>query len=244
MKNGAPDVPFISTTGGLRSNDFGFDRRSTGHGRDRAARRQHGFDRRAPLEIGGGRTQKSLMSLGSVTGQTVGRTFESGIFSQRSEDEQVVAGADAVFLQSCRRSAGKPAAYEKVSRKRVACRRRIFLIHGRPKFHLGAARIDHQASRAVIEKEGSIQDFLGHFFLFFSCAFRHGVVVEAVRFRKRRDQGVRSYDCAAYFYRTQRRAADGGRGRVLDQAFAFEEREAAEEEEDTNDHTSDTPQYW
>ncbi len=76
-----------------------FRARSFRHGRDRAAGRQHGFDRRPPLEIGGGRTQKSLLSLGSVTGQTVSRAFESGIFSQRGEDEQVVAGADAVFLE-------------------------------------------------------------------------------------------------------------------------------------------------
>ena len=36
----------------------------------------------------------------SVTGQTVSRAFEARILSQRGEDEQVVAGADAVFLQS------------------------------------------------------------------------------------------------------------------------------------------------
>ena len=185
MKNGAPDVPFISTTGGLRSKTSVSTGVARGMGGTALPGGNIGFDRRAPLKIGGGRTQKSLLSLSSVTGQTVSRTFEAWIFPQRSEDEQVVAGADAVFLQGCRRGAGKPAANEKVSRKRVACRRRIFLIYGRPKFHLGAARIHHQASRAVIEEEGSIQDFLGHLFLLFSGASRHRVVVKAVSFGKR-----------------------------------------------------------
>jgi hypothetical protein len=147
--------------------------------------RQHGFDRSPPLEIGCGRAQKSLAFLGSVTGQTVSRVFESGIFSQRCDDEQVVAGADAVFLEGRRYSAGKTAAQKKMPGEGVARGRRVFLIDGRPKFHLGAAWIDHQASRAVIEEKGSVQDFLRRFFLFFSGGARHGMVVEAVRFRKR-----------------------------------------------------------
>ena len=66
---------------GVEIERLGFER--SGLGRDRATGRQHGFDRSPPLEIGCGRTQKSLLSLSSVTSQAVSRVFESGIFGRQ-----------------------------------------------------------------------------------------------------------------------------------------------------------------
>ncbi len=111
------------------------------------------IDRSPPLEIGCGRTQKSLLSLSSVTGQTVGRAFEGRDFLAAWRGR--TGGRRGRMQYSWRVAGAAPERPRRTRKCRVnasARRRRVLVIDGRPKFHLGAARIDHQASCAVIEE--------------------------------------------------------------------------------------------
>ena len=68
---------------------------------------------------------------------------------------------------------------------------------------LGAARVHHDAAGAIIEEEGSVQDFFSRF-LFFSLAAAHdGLVIEAVGFGERGDQSVGTDHGSAKFDRSQ-----------------------------------------
>ena len=130
-------------------------------GGSRASGGKHGFNRCPPLEIGRGRAQKSLRY---SMGHAVSGTLESWIFPQCPQDVQTVAGANAIFFEMSGVFARNTVADKKVPGKSVARGRRIFVIHRRLKVCLGAARVHHHTSCAIVQEEGSVQDFLFGFF--------------------------------------------------------------------------------
>jgi hypothetical protein len=161
-------------------------------------------------------------------------SFSPRDFLEASPNEDRVAGLNAIFLSELRGPFGKTCAHScELAILRSIARRR----HQK----LRAFGIDHQHAGAIVQEKrcAHLPDFVAQIAL--RIRFDFQAIVKTIGLAQGRDHSVGADGFTAYFHGAERGSANGGAGRIHDQALALQQTKTAPEEIRAEYHRKSRP---